>query len=290
MAAEGFRRHETFPCRNVCSQNLVPVFRADRNFERILDCNSPFARLFGFEEPEEFLSSSAPGPSFPMPREMVLARSTAAQSASSHVPPEGQGFLLGRAVRVSPGGGFAEEATDTTERRREDLLLKERNSASPCSGDLRGPYGRPGHGRSPQKILDYAAIYMNTEHGAISFADHPGANGTSSGPGVLLTGGSEEDPTYQGTRRPGAGLGKTMVSPTQNLRSRLPTGTSISSPPRWAHSVERPYLRHLPVYCGALPGKRCEGGYLEQFLSWLTALRNAGLYEDARRSSRAAEA
>ncbi|NCB17378.1 MAG: hypothetical protein EOM65_14550, partial [Synergistales bacterium] len=40
VAAPGFRRNETFPCRKVCSQNLVPVFRADRDFERILDCNS----------------------------------------------------------------------------------------------------------------------------------------------------------------------------------------------------------------------------------------------------------
>ncbi|MEA4952154.1 MAG: ATP-binding protein [Aminivibrio sp.] len=298
VAAEGFRRHETFPCRNVCSQNLVPVFRADRNFERILDCNSPFARLFGFEEPEEFLSSlCARNPFFShAAREMALSRFDGGFLDRFEVMfrrRDGASFWGELSAVISSDGGFAGgRLTDITERRREDLLLQERNSALSMLGEISADLLEDlDMDVLLQKILDYAAIYMNTEHGAISFADHPrGERYIRWARGPLLT-------RWIGKRIPlTRGLGarvlasaKTMVVPDyKTYENRLPNrdfdilSTTVGVPLRWKDHT----FGYLSMYYEGSPREisGAKVNYLERFAFLASmALRNAGLYEDARR-------
>ena len=298
VAAQGFRRNEAFPCRNVCSQNLVPVYRADRNFERILDCNPPFARLFGFEEPEEFLSSLwARNPFFShAAREMTLARFDGGFLDRFEVMfrrKDGTSFWGELSAVISPDGGYAGgRLTDITERRREDLLLQERNSALSMLGEISADLMEDlDMDVLLQKILDYAATYMNTEHGAISFADHPrGERYIRWARGPLLT-------RWIGKRIPlSRGLGarvlaseKAMVVPDyKTYENRLPDrdfdilSTTVGVPLRWKNHT----FGYLSTYYEGPPreisGSKVE--YLERFAFLASmALRNAGLYEDARR-------
>lgn len=298
VATEGFRRCENFPCRNMCAQNLVAVFRADRQFEQILDCNPSFAGLFGFEKPEDFLASiCARNPFFShAAREMVLARFDGGFLDRFEVMfrrRDGSSFWGELTAVISPGGDSAGGTlSDVTERRREDLLLQERNSALSMLGEISADLMEDLEmDVLLQKILDYAATYMNTEHGAISFTDHPrGERYVRWARGPLLT-------RWIGKRIPfsmelGARVlasGKTIIVPDYKLyENRLPNRdfdiltTTVGIPLRWKEQT----FGYLSVYFEGPPRDICGAKveYLERFAFLASmALRNAGLYEDTRR-------
>ena len=283
-------------CQNLSTQEYYPFFTTDASFRRLLECNSLFAHLFGFRGSEAFLSTSAAEVLFPSPalRETILERFEKGFLDRFEAPfrrKDSSSFWGELSAIVSPDGSCIYGIVlDVTERKKNELWLKEQNSSlsmlAEISADLMAELDTDS---LLQKVLRYATSAMNTEHGSISFVDFTTKERFvrwSQGP--ILS-------SFQGIRIPfGMGLGgeviatgkRRIVKDYRNFSNRLPDhdfdciGTTVGVPLRWKDKV----FGYLSIYYEGEPREIEESRleHLDQFAFLASlALYNARLYEEA---------
>lgn len=283
-------------CRNLITQEYYPFFKTDVSFRRLLECNPLFAQLFGVEGSEAFENTSTAEVLFPPPalRRTILERFEKGfldRFEALFRRKDSSSFWGELSAVVSPDGScIGGIVRDVTERKKNELWLKERNSSlsmlAEIGADLMAELDTDS---LLQKVLRYATSAMNTEHGSISFVDFDTKERYvrwSQGP--ILS-------AFQGVRIPfGMGLGGEVVSAGKrrivhdyrNYGNRLPhhdfdcIATAVGVPLRWKDEV----FGYLSIYYEGEP-REIEDARLEHldqfaFLASL-ALYNARLYEEA---------
>jgi len=296
---DGSSRHPVaIPCTYLVTQDFLPFFQTDVSFHRILDCNTRFAALFGFESRTELISAFAAEDVlfFFAARETLLERFENGFLDRFEVlfrRKDASSFWGEMCAVVAPDGkSIGGVVRDVTERKKNELSLKEQLcSLSMLTEIVADLMAELDSDSLLQKVLRYATSSMNTVHGSISFVDFAtGERYVRWAQGPILS-------AFKGVRIPfGMGLGgevvavgkRRIVKDYKNYGNRLPhhdfdcISTSVGVPLRWKEQV----FGYLSVYYEGEP-REIEDARLEHldqfaFLASM-ALHNARLYEDAQR-------